>query len=97
MPTVIFAPSAVRDLHRISDFLQSKNPEAAHRAGLAIRKGVERLGSHPRLGRTVDGLPEDFREWIIGFGASGYIARYRITTNHIVILAIRHLREAGFG
>lgn len=96
MPQVIFAPAAIRDLQRLRDFLRPKNPDAARRAGEAIRQGVRILGVQPRLGRMVDDLPEQFREWLIDFGDSGYVARYHIDGDAVTILAIRHQKEAGF-
>lgn len=96
MPQVIFAPAAIRDLQRLREFLRPKNPDAARRAGEAIRQGVKVLGSHPRMGRLVDELPEQYREWLIDFGDSGYVARYRIDDEAITILAIRHQKEAGY-
>ena len=96
MPQVIFAPAAIRDLQRLRDFLRPKNPDAARRAGEAIRQGVRILGAQPRLGRMVDDLPEQFREWLIDFGDSGYIARYHIDGDAVTILAIRHQKEAGY-
>lgn len=96
MPQVIFAPAAIRDLQRLRDFLRPKNADAARRAGEAIRQGVKILGEHPRLGRMVDDLPEEFREWLIDFGDSGYVARYRIGGDAVIILAIRHQKEAGY-
>lgn len=95
MPQVTYAPAAIRDLQRLRDFLRTKNPDAARRAGDAIRQGVAILGTHPRLGRMLDDLPEQFREWLIDFGDSGYVARYRIDTETVTILAIRHQKEAG--
>lgn len=96
MPQVIFAPAAIRDLQRLREFLRPKNPDAARRAGEAIRQGVKILGAQPRLGRVVDDLPEQFREWLIDFGDSGYVARYHIDGDAVTILAIRHQKEAGF-
>jgi len=96
MPQVIFAPAAIRDLQRLRGFLRRKNPDAARRAGEAIRQGVKMLGAHPHVGRLVDDLPEQFREWLIDFGDSGYVARYRIDDGGTVtILAVRHQKEAG--
>ncbi|RXV59164.1 plasmid stabilization protein [Roseovarius sp. A46] len=95
MPQVIFAPAAIRDLQRLRGFLRPKNADAARRAGEAIRQGVKILGAHPRLGRMVDDLPQEFREWLIDFGDSGYIVRYRIDEETVTILAIRHQKEAG--
>ncbi|MGZ3218487.1 type II toxin-antitoxin system RelE/ParE family toxin [Paracoccus sp. T5] len=96
MPQVIFAPAAIRDLQRLREFLQPKSADAAQRASDAIRQGVNILGAHPRLGRMVEELPDAFREWLIDFGDSGYVVRYRIGEKAITILAIRHQREAGY-
>jgi plasmid stabilization system protein ParE len=96
MPRVVFAPAAIRDLQRLRDFLQPKNADAARRAGEAIRQGVKALGRYPRMGRVADDLPEQFREWLIDFGDSGYVARYHVDDDAVTILAIRHQREAGF-
>lgn len=93
---MIFAPAAIRDMQRLRDFLRPKNPDAARRAGEAIRHGVQILGVHPQLGRLVDGLPDQYREWLIEFGDSGYVARYRIDGDTVAILAVRHQKEVGF-
>ena len=67
------------------------------RAGLAMRSGRgELLGVQPRLGRMVDDLPEPFREWLIDFGDSGYIALYRFDGEKVVIVAVRHQKEVGY-
>ena len=76
--------------------MQPKSADAARRAGEVIVRSVKLLGSHPHVGRMVDDLPEDFREWVIDFGESGYVARYRVDGDIVTILAIRHQREAGF-
>lgn len=96
MPKVIFAPAAIRDLVRLREFLRPKNVDAAQRAGEAIRQGIKRLALQPGIGRLVDDLPDAFREWIIDFGDSGYVARYVIEDDRVIILAIRHQKESGF-
>jgi plasmid stabilization system protein ParE len=96
MPRVIFSPAALRDLERLRDFLRQKNPSAARRAGETIISGVRALGAHPQMGRLIDDLPEAYREWLIDFGDSGYIARYRFEAEVVTILAIRHQKEAGY-
>ena len=83
-------------MQRLRDFLQPKDADAARRAGQAIRQGVMMLGRYPRMGRMVEDLPEDYREWLIDFGDSGYVARYRVDANAVTILAIRHQREDGY-
>ncbi|PMR74477.1 type II toxin-antitoxin system RelE/ParE family toxin [Billgrantia endophytica] len=96
MPQVIFSPAAVRDLERLREFLRTKNPAAAERAAKAIIQGIQELGKFPHIGRPIDDLPEEYRDWLIDFGDSGYIARYRLDGDAVVVLAIRHQREAGF-
>lgn len=96
MPQVRFAPAALRDLERLRDFLRPKNPTAAKRAAAAIIKAVQVLGQQPHIGRPVADLPEEFREWPIDFGDSGYVARYRYDGgDNVTVLAIRHQKEAG--
>nr|WP_301925845.1 type II toxin-antitoxin system RelE/ParE family toxin [Xanthomonas fragariae] len=41
-------------------------------------------------------MAPEFRDWLIDFGDSGYVARYRINENMVTILAVRHQKEAGF-
>ncbi|AIW17384.1 type II toxin-antitoxin system RelE/ParE family toxin [Vibrio tubiashii] len=96
MSQVIFAPAAIQDLERLREFLRPKNPTAAERAAKAIIQGVQALGELPRIGRPIEDMPEEFRDWLIDFGDSGYVARYRIDGDTVVVLAIRHQKEAGF-
>ena len=96
MPQVIFAPGAIRNLQRIRDFLHQKNPIAAQRAAMTIIQSVQVLGQQPQIGRPIEDMPDAYREWVIEFGDSGYIARYRLDGDTVVILAVRHQREAGF-
>lgn len=93
---MIFAPAAIRDLERLHEFLRPKNPIAAERAAKAIIQGVQALGELPHIGRPVDEMPEAFRDWLIDFGDSGYVARYRHDGNTVVVLAIRHQKDAGW-
>ncbi len=86
----------MRDVARLHDFLASKSRDAAKRAVKAIRQGVKALGKQPHIGRPVDELPPEFREWVIEFGSGAYIVLYRIDGKEAVILAVRHGREAGY-
>jgi plasmid stabilization system protein ParE len=87
---------AILDVARLHDFLASKSRDAAIRAVKAIRHGVKALGEHPEIGRPVEELPSEFREWVIEFGQGAYIALYHYDGKQIVILAVRHGREAGY-
>ncbi|WP_447704811.1 type II toxin-antitoxin system RelE/ParE family toxin [Methylobacterium brachiatum] len=44
----------------------------------------------------IEDLPEQYRDWLIDFGDSGYVARYRVDDDVVTILAVRHQKEAGF-
>ena len=96
MPRVIFAPGAIRDLQRLREFLRPKNPIAAKRAGESIISAVKVLGTQPQIGRPVTDMPDQYREWLIDFGDSGYVARYRFDGETVTILAVRHQKEAGY-
>lgn len=96
MPRLIWSPQALLDVQRLYRFLAPKNLDAAKRAVKAIRQGVTVLAQQPGIGRPVEDMPEEFREWIIDFGDSGYIARFRIDSNIVVILAVRHQKEVGY-
>ena len=96
MPRLIWTPQALADVQRLYRFLASKNIYAARRGVQAIRQGVKVLTLQPGVGRPIDDLPVEFREWLIDFGDSGYVARYRLDTDVIVVLAVRHQKEAGF-
>ncbi|MBI5333249.1 MAG: type II toxin-antitoxin system RelE/ParE family toxin [Burkholderiales bacterium] len=96
MPQVRYAPAALRDLEQLRDFLRDKNPAAARRAAETILKAVQVLGRHPQIGRPVEDLPEEYREWVIDFGDSGYVARYRIDGDAVTVLAVRHQKEVGY-
>jgi plasmid stabilization system protein ParE len=96
MPRLKWTQPALRDVARLHAFLTPKSPDAARRAVKAIRQGVKALGKHPRMGRPVDELPPEFREWVIEFGASAYVAIYHYSGKEVVILAVRHGREVGY-
>jgi len=57
---------------------------------------VKALNKHTEMGRPVEDLPAEFREWVIEFGQSAYVAWYHYDGKQVVILAVRHGREAGY-
>lgn len=96
MSRLIWSPQALLDVQRLYRFLAVKNIDAAKRAIKTVRQAVKVLGHQAGIGRPVDDMPEDFREWLIDFGDSGYVARYRFDGETVVILAVRHQKEAGY-
>jgi plasmid stabilization system protein ParE len=95
MPRLIWSRAALLDVARLHAFLAAKIQDAASRAVKAIRQGVKALGKHPQSGRPVEELALEFREWVIEFGSGAYVALYHYDGKQIVILAVRHGREAG--
>lgn len=96
MPRLRWSPPALRDVARLHQFLAPKSEDAARRAVKTIRQGVKTLGKNPEIGRPVEELPPEFREWVIEFGQGAYIALYRYDGKQVVILAVRPGREAGY-
>ena len=96
MPRLVWSPPALQDVARLHAFLAPKSRDAAQRAVRAIRGGVKELGKHPEIGRPVEGMLPEFREWVVEFGQGAYVALYHFDGEQVVILAVRHGREAGY-
>ena len=96
MPRLIWSPPALLDVQRLYRFLAEKNIDAAKRAVKAIREGVKVVAQQPGTGRPVQDMEPQYREWLIDFGDSGYVALYRYDGQTAVIVAVRHQREAGY-
>ena len=96
MPQVVYAPEALADIRRLYRFLSQKDAQAAAEAIRAIRQALRLLGVHPEAGRSVRERPAAFREWVIEYGESGYVALYTFDRTECVVLAIKHQREMGY-
>lgn len=96
MPRLIWSPPALLDVQRLYRFLAENNTDAARRAVKTIREGVTILAKQPAIGRPVEEMEPEYREWPIDYGNSGYVVLYRYDGQTAVILAIRHQREAGW-
>ena len=90
MSHLIWSRQALLDVQRLYRFLAVTYIDAAKRAIKTVRQGVKVLGHQPGIGRPVDDMQEEFREWLIDFGDSGYVARYRFNGETVTILAVRH-------
>lgn len=95
MSHLIWSPEALQDVQHVYRFLALKNISAAKRALKTIRQSVKVLEQQPNMGRPVQDMGDEFRDWIIDFGDSGYVARYRVDREFVVILALWHQKEAG--
>lgn len=96
MPRLIWTPAALLDLQRLYRFLAEKNVDAAKRSVRTIRDGMNVITQQPGIGRPVEEMEPQYREWLIDFGDSGYVVLYRYDGENAVILALRHQREMGY-
>ena len=95
MARVEVSAAAYADLERLLDFLAQADPRAAAASQEAIFDGWEVLQRHPLIGREAE---EGLRELVISRGKSGYVALYVYleAEDIVLVLALRHQREAGF-
>lgn len=95
MARLIYSARALADLERQTDFLLERDPAAAAETLGLIEEAVTLLTRHPLIGRPVE---HDLHELVISRGRTGYVALYSFeeTLNVVLILAIRHQREAGY-
>lgn len=97
MAEVVVSRKAAHQAAAIREFYDAKDPDIGTRAVAAILSAFRPLQDHPAIGRPAIGNPR-LRELVIAFGRSGFVALYRIDreADRVVILAVRHQREAGY-
>lgn len=88
---LVWSPAARRDLLRLREFIEPHNPDAARRSSEKIRKAAKMILKNPAIGIRIEGRED--REYFSPFGKGGYILRYQIIGQTIVILKIWHGRE----
>lgn len=95
MARLSYSEQALADLERLTDFLVETDPSAAAETVGLIEEAVTLLVRHPLIGRPVESA---MHELVISRGRTGYVALYSFEPdqNAVLILAIRHQREAGY-
>lgn len=96
MSRLIWTAEALADVQLLYRWLLPKDADAAKRAVGAIRAGVRILAQQPRIGRPIEDMDPEYREKPIDFGNSGYVVLYRVEQDVVVLLAVRHRKEAGY-
>jgi toxin ParE1/3/4 len=81
---VVWAPSALRDITDIYNYVASQNSHAASSLIDALRNAGDSLASFPHRGRAVG---DSLRELTVVYP---YIIRYEIVGNDVTILRVRH-------
>ncbi|MBM4201378.1 MAG: type II toxin-antitoxin system RelE/ParE family toxin, partial [Gammaproteobacteria bacterium] len=81
---LIWSTAARADLIRLREFIEPHNPEAARSAAQALKKATGLLVRHPGIGKRLEGRQD--RELVVPFGQRGYIIRYRLDEDAVVIV-----------
>ncbi len=88
---LLWTAAARLDVIRLRAFLEGKNKRAAQNAAAVIRKGIDVIVDNPYLSSQLEGRED--REFFVPFGKNGYVLRYRIEAETILLLRIWHSRE----
>jgi plasmid stabilization system protein ParE len=87
---VRFTAQARADLYAQLDWLAERTPQAARRAAGRIRMQLTLIGEFPHASPEVgDGL----RDATVRFGRDGFVVRYRIDEEAVLIVRIFHGRQ----
>ena len=95
MASLSYSETAVADIEFLTGFLAETDPIAAGNTFALIDEAIAILARHPLIGRPVGYF---LGELLISRGKSGYVALYsfEVQEDTILILSIRHQREAGY-
>ncbi|MEQ3631881.1 type II toxin-antitoxin system RelE/ParE family toxin [Thalassolituus sp.] len=91
MIEVEYSPESMKDLQRVVEFVEVKNPYAARRIAIDLQEGNFKLKQFPEIGLPVIKAPdpEKIRDLYIG----AYTVRYLITSGIVYILRVWHSKE----
>jgi len=85
-------PDALEDLKRLHAFIQPHSVDAASRAIDTILEAAENLLEFPERGKPWE-VEYGFRELLVTFGVNGYVIRYRLLEERIIIIRVWHSLE----
>lgn len=78
------------DLLAVTDWLAERSPSASDRALASIVGVIELLRDFPRLGME---LPDGTREKGVHFGRDGYVIRYQVVDDALIVRRVFHTRQ----
>lgn len=84
-------PRAWRDLSRLADFLAPKSRKAEAKARAVLRTAINALDQFPERGAPTS--VEHIRALFIPFGRDGYIIKYLVEADDVIVLRIFHSLE----
>jgi plasmid stabilization system protein ParE len=95
MTDIEYSRNALDNITHLVDFLMEVDVLAASTTFEVIDDGIMLLKRHPEIGHPITNT--NMRELVISRGKTGYVAIYEFieALDTVLILAIRHQREAG--
>lgn len=91
MKPVQVSPRAYSDIRYLETWLVERAPNAAAKIGPALFAAFRSLEHSPERGRQAVGFRG--RELFVPFGGRGYIIRYRVEDNRVIIARVFHSLE----
>lgn len=85
-----YSQHADADLARLEAFIAKESRRQAARAIARVLRGLQNLQDFPELGKDIG---EGFRQLVLRYGKSGYVIRYRVLDEAILITRIWHGKE----
>ena len=94
MPQIIYTEAFISDFERLYLFLNKENPRAAQKLAAVLEERLEILATIPKAFAFFG----EFRVYMLEFGSAGYaiLYDYSVETDQIIMLRIKHQKEAGF-
>ncbi len=92
MLSIKWLPEAKIDLERLYEFIKPHSQNAAAKAILILVEAVNSLKKFPEKGRPWQ-ADTAFRELPVIFGSKGYVIRYRLHKEQIIIVRVWHSLE----
>ncbi|MFQ5636553.1 MAG: type II toxin-antitoxin system RelE/ParE family toxin [bacterium] len=87
---IVWTENAIRRIEDIASHISENSPRASQKWKGLIYQKTRRLRTHPKMGRRV---PETDRDEIREIFHGNYRIVYRIESNHISILTVRHGKQ----
>lgn len=81
---------AQSDVDRLLAFQARRSKRLRAAAELRIAEALQLVGEHPLIGFEVGGA---YRQVVLRFGAGGYVVRYRVTDDEIIVTRLWHTSE----
>jgi plasmid stabilization system protein ParE len=91
MKPVQVSARAYGDIRHLERWLANRAPEAAAEVGPMLFRAMKSLEQFPERGRPASGFRG--RELFVPFGNHGYVIRYRVHSDRVIIATVHHSLE----